>query len=93
MAPVDDADVWSVTCFFIAKDARKHGIPLTLLKAACTHAAKQGARIVEGYPIDPLGARYQNAFAWTGYHSTFEAAGFHEVARRSEKRPIMRRML
>jgi hypothetical protein len=31
-----------------------------------------------------------DAFAWTGISAAFQSAGFKEVARRSETRPIMR---
>jgi len=92
-APVDDLPVWSVTCFFVAPGNRGKGIATALLEAACAFAAAHGATTVEGYPVDPLGERYANAFAWTGLKRVFECAGFTEVARRSEKRPVMRRRL
>lgn len=87
---VDDKPVWSVVCFFIAKQFRGKGITLPLLKAAIDHAGKQGGRIVEGYPVEPKNGRMPDAFAYTGLVSTFRKAGFREVARFSEKRPIMR---
>jgi len=91
LAPVDEAPVWSVTCFFIRPGSRGKGVATALLSAACDFAARHGARIVEGYPVEPGAGRYANAFAWTGLSRLFEAAGFTEVARRSETRPIMRR--
>ena len=91
LAPVDSRPVWSVTCFFIRPGYRGKGIASALLEGACAFAAGQGAGIIEGYPVDPLGKRYANAFAWTGVVRVFEKAGFAEVARRSEKRPVMRR--
>ncbi len=93
VGPLDDRPVWSVTCFFIKRGLRGKGIATALLTAACDFAASHGAEVIEGYPIDPLGKRYANAFAWTGLMRVFEKAGFTEVARRSEKRPVMRRQL
>ncbi len=93
VGPIDDRPVWSVTCFFIKRGNRGKGIATALLTAACGFAASHGAGVIEGYPIDPLGKRYANAFAWTGLMRVFEKAGFTEVARRSEKRPVMRRAL
>ena len=93
VAPVDDRPVWSVTCFFIKPGHRGKGVATALLTAACAFAARHGARAVEGYPIDPKGERYASGFAWTGLMRLFEAAGFAEVARRSEKRPVMRKEL
>ena len=49
-----------------------------------------GARIVEGYPVEPRRGSMPDAFAWTGTASAFRRAGFVEVLRRSATRPIMR---
>ena len=92
LAPVDDLPVWSVTCFFIRRDWRGRGLATWMLNGAATFAASNGARIIEGYPNDPE-KRAADAFVWTGIASTFESAGFTEVARRSASRPIMRKAL
>ncbi len=47
-------------------------------------------KIVEGYPIAPKKDKVPDVFAYTGFLSAFQSAGFVEVARRSETRPIMR---
>lgn len=91
MAPVDELPVWSVPCLFVAREWRGRGVPARLLEAAVRFAAARGARVVEGYPIDTHGKRTGDAFLWHGAASSFLRAGFHEVARRSETRPIMRR--
>ena len=91
LQPVDDQEVWSVPCFFVARGHRKKGVTKALLAAACEWAGKRGARMIEGYPVDARGKDYTPAFAWHGLIGTFEAAGFREVARRSKRRPIMRR--
>jgi GNAT superfamily N-acetyltransferase len=90
LAPVDDAPVWSVGCFFVAKRFRLHGMATPLLKAAVDYAASEGVRIVEGYPLIPIKDKIPVAFAWTGFLSTFMAAGFVEVERRAPIRPIVR---
>jgi GNAT superfamily N-acetyltransferase len=90
LAPVDDAPVWSIVCLYLRKDVRRKGLSSELLKAAVAFARKQGARIVEGYPQVPKQADMPAVFAWTGFASSFERAGFREVARRSPTRPIMR---
>lgn len=90
MARVDDQQVWSVVCFFVDRSARRSGVTTALLGAAVAHAAKQGARIIEGYPLDAGEKRLADAFAWFGLASAFENAGFREVARRSATRPVMR---
>jgi GNAT superfamily N-acetyltransferase len=89
--PVDDeADVWSIVCFYIDRRHRGRGVASALLEGAVEHASKKGARIVEGYPIDSSVRKVPNAEGYHGFQSMFEAAGFEEVARRSPSRPVMR---
>jgi GNAT superfamily N-acetyltransferase len=90
LQPVDNQPVWSITCFFIDKAYRRQGLSVKLLKVAAAFAFENGATVVEAYPVAPGAAHYTEVFAWTGFASAFVQAGFTEVARRSEKRPIMR---
>jgi GNAT superfamily N-acetyltransferase len=90
LARVDDQSVWSVTCFFVAKPFRRLGVSVQLLEAAAAHAMKLGAKLIEGYPVEPRKDPMPDVFAWTGIGSAFRKAGFKEVARRSSSRPIMR---
>jgi GNAT superfamily N-acetyltransferase len=87
---VDAEPVWSIVCFFIHKQWRRQGISVQLLAATITYARAQGAQVVEGYPVEPRTANMPDVFAWTGTVKAFRQAGFVEVARRSETRPIMR---
>jgi GNAT superfamily N-acetyltransferase len=87
---VDDQPVWSVVCFFIARPYRHHGVSLQLLQAALDYAQEHGARIVEGYPVEPKKGSTPDVFAYTGLVSMFLQLGFVEAARRSETRPLMR---
>ncbi len=89
LKPVDDREVWSVTCFFVAKKFRKQGINVELLKAAVEYVRKKGGKIVEGYPIE-ASKEMPAPFAFTGTASAFVKAGFNEVARNSPTRPIFR---
>jgi len=90
LRPVDDQPVWSVTCFFIARGYRHNGLATKLLRAAVNYAHEQGAKVIEGYPIDPRKNCIADVFAWTGLATVFRNAGFQEVARRSLTRPLMR---
>jgi len=92
LQPVDEKPTWSVPCFFIDRSRRGRGLTTALLRAACIYAASRGAERIEGYPLEPA-KPMPAAFAWHGLASAFRAAGFHEVARRSPTRPIMRREL
>ncbi|MEW6456253.1 MAG: GNAT family N-acetyltransferase [Acidobacteriota bacterium] len=87
---IDDEPVWSVVCFFVAKPFRRKGVTVELLRAAVKYAKEHGAKIVEGYPVEPKKSIMPDVFVWTGVASAFRRVGFVEVARRSETRPIMR---
>lgn len=89
LAPIDDQEVWSITCLFVDKKHRRKGIAVTLLKAAVDHAQNHGAKIVEGYPIETKGDA-PPVFIFTGTTSAFKQAGFVEAARHSPTRPIYR---
>ncbi len=82
---LDDAPVWSVACFFVKRSKRGQGVSLQLLNAAVTYARSQGARIVEGYPVEP-----DQSYRFMGAPSIFTQAGFHEAALASNGRRIMR---
>ncbi len=90
LRPVDDAPVWSIVCFFVARAHRRHGVTTELLRAATRYAREQGARILEGYPVEPKKGTAADTFVYHGLASAFRRAGFTEVARRSETRLIMR---
>lgn len=87
---VDDAPVWSITCFYINRRFRGRGLMRGLLTAAVDWAGKQGAEIVEAYPVDSP-VKLSNAAVYTGVAPIFRDAGFVEVLRRSRTRPIMRK--
>jgi GNAT superfamily N-acetyltransferase len=90
LKPIDEKPVWSVSCLFVRRDYRRKGVSAQILKAAVEFAARQGASIVEGYPVEPASAKMADPFLWHGTASAFKAAGFKEVVRRSPTRPIMR---
>jgi ribosomal protein S18 acetylase RimI-like enzyme len=89
MKAVDEQPVWSVVCFVVPSEHRGQGVAEALLKAAVVHAKKNGARMVEAYPIDKP-SRSNDSFMWFGAKSMYDKAGFQEVARRKPQRPIVR---
>ena len=87
---IDKTPVWSIVCFFVDKNYRNRGLSVHLLRAAIEYVKEQGGTVLEGYPVEPRKEKMPAAFAWTGLASAFRKAGFVEVARRSETRPMMR---
>jgi GNAT superfamily N-acetyltransferase len=90
LKPVDDLPVWSIVCFFVARQWRGMGLSYALIKAAIDYASGQGAKIVEAYPLIPEASKNPGMSIYMGVISTFQKLGFHEVERRSPLRAIMR---
>lgn len=89
MKPVDDTPVWSIICFVVPAEHRGQGVARALLDGAITYAKKQGATLLEAYPVDKPG-RSHDDFMWFGAKSMYDSAGFEEVARRKPQRPVVR---
>ena len=87
---IDNQPVWSITCFFLAKEFRRKGISVELLKAVIAFCKSKKVKIIEAYPIIPYSLNMPAAFAWTGILSSFRKAGFVEAKRWSKSRPIVR---
>jgi len=90
LVPIDDKPVWSITCFFIHRTARRQGLMEQLIGAAVDFAREQGATIVEGYPR-PSAGKVASTTLYVGTVNCFERAGFKVVARPSDKRSIVRK--
>lgn len=87
---IDDQEVWSIPCFYIAKEFRRMGVSVALLKGAIDYASSQGIRVLEAYPSQPTTEKLPDAFLWIGHVSSFQKAGFQVVDRTSKNRPMMR---
>ena len=87
---VDDAPVWSISCFYVRKTHRKRGITTQLIRAAMKRAKRAKAPALEAYPLDRT---LSPSATSTGVVTTFEREGFEVVARRFPPRPIMRHRL
>lgn len=89
MKPVDEKPVWSIICFVVPSEHRGQGVARALLDGAIAYAKKQGATLLEAYPVDKPG-RSPDDFMWFGAKSMYDDAGFEEVARRKPQRPVVR---
>jgi GNAT superfamily N-acetyltransferase len=92
LVPIDDKPVWSITCFFIHRSARRQGLMEKLIHAAVDFARGEGATIVEAYPR-PVTEKVPSTTLYVGTENGFERAGFEIAARPSDKRTVMRKTL
>ena len=89
LQPVDDAPVWSISCFYVHRKYRKQRVMEGLIAAAIKAASRGRAPAIEAYPIDTRRPK-SSSNLFTGVASTFLRAGFKAVTRRTPARPIMR---
>jgi GNAT superfamily N-acetyltransferase len=88
IGPVDDVKTWSINCFVVRTGHRKRGIGAGLLAAAIEFAKREGASVIEAYPVD--GERTSAVDYFTGTLGMFDQHGFVEIIRRNDSRPIVR---
>src|SRR5206468_9731510 len=79
MKAVDEQPVWSVICFVVPATYRGQGVARAPLKGAVAYARKQGATLVEAYPVDKP-ARSKDDYMWFVAKSRFDKPGFKEGA-------------
>jgi GNAT superfamily N-acetyltransferase len=90
---IDDTPVWSLTCFFIARELRGGGLFAPLAELAVDYARERGARVVEAYPALPASGDRSDASLYMGLYPSLLRLGFVEVARPSPRRAVLRRHL
>ncbi len=91
-APAEDERNWAASCFFVRKGFRGKGVTADLLDGAISFARDSGARLLEAAPMDHEFKRSSEGL-YVGAERVFLRAGFSEVARQKEGRPLMRLML
>jgi ribosomal protein S18 acetylase RimI-like enzyme len=89
MKAVDDRPVWAIICFVVPSEHRGQGVAEALLQGAIAYARRQGATLLEAYPVDRPD-RSSDDSMWFGSKSMYDRAGFEEVARRKPQRPVVR---
>lgn len=91
-APVDETPVWTIVCFVVGRGYRGKGLMSRLLEGAVEHARGHGATAIEGYPVEPS-EELKGYQGFQGVRPVFERAGFREVKRLANGRPVMRLVL
>lgn len=90
---IDERRVWALVCLFVPRPYRGAGVARGLVRGAVAYARSQGAVTVEAYPVDDALGPVSADAAYHGIASLLRSEGFEEVARRTPKRPVMRREL
>ncbi|HEU5143565.1 MAG TPA: GNAT family N-acetyltransferase [Dermatophilaceae bacterium] len=90
-----DESVWRTTCFVVKVGQRRRGVARALLAGAIDFSREHGALALEAHPVD-VAARSSRVGGAELYHGTlsmFLDAGFVEIGRTGDTRPVVRRAL
>jgi hypothetical protein len=86
--------VWSVTCFVVRNGWRKEGLMYELAHATVEYGEQVGARLLEGYPMEPAPGR---TVIWdeasVGLLQVFLEAGYDVYAEPTPRWRVVRRQL
>jgi hypothetical protein len=80
---------YRITCLFVDKRHRRHGVSIVALHGAIDLIAQAGGGVVEGYPHDTQGKK--QSVLYNGTRRMFEDAGFELVRTKGMKNTVMRR--
>ena len=91
----DDPDAWWVACFVLRREHRGEGIGDAMLDATVDWAARHGAAVLDGHPVDTraVAGTPSPSAIFTGTLPMFQRAGFTEIGRTYPTRPVMRHKL
>lgn len=92
---VDDRSTWSIVCFFVLRSARGQGLSGRLIACALDYAHREGAEVVEAYPVEPEitpegQPDYNVSYRFMGFVSMYTRAGFHDSTPQGSQRKVMR---
>ncbi|NNU26314.1 GNAT family N-acetyltransferase [Isoptericola sediminis] len=82
---------YRITCIFVDKRFRRHGLVTVALHGALELIARDGGGIVEGYPPIPGERRLSPSFLYNGTRAVYERAGFDFIRPKGMKNTVMRR--
>ena len=82
---------YRITCIFVDKRFRQHGLVTVALEGALALIAQAGGGVVEGYPHVPGERRLSSSFLYNGTKAVYERAGFDFIRPKGLKNTVMRR--
>lgn len=83
---------YRITCIFVDKRFRGHGLVTVALRGALDMIATTGGGVVEGYPHIPRTDKpTSSSFFYNGTRSVYERAGFDFIRPKGLRNTVMRR--
>lgn len=84
---------YRITCIFVDRRFRGHGLVTVALEGALALIAQEGGGVVEGYPHIPGERRLSSSFLYNGTRAVYERAGFDLIRTKGLKNTVMRRVV
>lgn len=80
---------YRLTCFFVDRGYRRHGVAEAALRGALELIAQAGGGVVESFPQDTDGAKITASFLYNATRSLFEKVGFTYVRPLGKNHSVM----
>jgi GNAT superfamily N-acetyltransferase len=80
---------YRLTCIFVDRDYRRHGVAEFALRGALDLIALAGGGVVEGYPHDTQGKKVSASFLYNTTRTTYERCGFVFDRPKGQKNTVM----
>jgi GNAT superfamily N-acetyltransferase len=80
---------YRLTCIFVDRDHRRHGVAEFALRGALGLIAVAGGGVVEGYPHDTQGKTTSASFLYNTTRTTYERCGFVFDRPKGQKNTVM----
>ena len=84
-----DPKIWAINCFVVPRAHRGSGVATALVDGAIDYAKRKRAKALDACPVEPKD-KANPVSIYHGVASIFARAGFREIARRRDDRPLMR---
>src|SRR5262249_34296297 len=88
-ADLDRLPDYRITCFFVDKKYRRHGLTAIALRGALELIARDGGGVVEGYPHDTEDGKKVSVL-YNSTRSLFERAGFSYLLPKGKRNCVLR---
>jgi GNAT superfamily N-acetyltransferase len=82
---------YRITCIFVDRDYRRHGVAGVALRGAVELIARAGGGVVEGYPQDTQGKKISAKFLYNVTRGLYEQTGFEYDRPKGKNHCVMRR--
>jgi GNAT superfamily N-acetyltransferase len=89
-ASLDKLPDYRLTCIFVDRRYRRHGLAGVALRGALELIAQAGGGVVEGYPHDIDGQKMSASFLYNGTRTLYEQTGFSYIRPKGQKNCVMR---